>query len=86
MQRTQIYLTAEERLAISRRAADAGVSQAELIRRLLDRALGLAPGPEDRLAAIDASAGLLAGSPDWPDWLAAVRGKGAGERLRELGL
>jgi tetratricopeptide (TPR) repeat protein len=43
-------------------------------------------GPDsDEQARVDETAGLLADAPDWPEWLAAVRGRGADQRLRELG-
>jgi hypothetical protein len=86
MQRTQIYLSDEQRRQIARLAADAGVSQAEVVRRILDRALGVDDGTRARLAALDATAGLLPDAPDWPEWLAEVRGRPADERLRSLGV
>ncbi|HZU18192.1 MAG TPA: hypothetical protein VFD01_16525 [Candidatus Dormibacteraeota bacterium] len=54
--------------------------------RILDRALGIRPGVEDRLAVVEATAGVLADYPDWPEWLASVRGPESAERLRRLGL
>ena len=86
MQRTQIYLTEAQQRAIARRADDAHISKAEVIRRILDVDLGLDDGAADRLAAIDATAGILSHAPEWREWLAAVRGRGSGERLTELGL
>ena len=86
MRRTQLYLTDEQRDRIARQADDAGVSQAEIVRRLLDGALGIDAGTEERVAAIDATAGLLSDAPDWPEWLERVRGRGSGRRLRDLGL
>ena len=86
MRRTQLYLTDEQRERIARQADDAGVSQAEIVRRLLDGALGIDAGAEERVAAIDATAGLLSDAPDWPEWLKRVRGRGTGRRLRDLGL
>lgn len=85
MQRTQIYLTDDQRTLIAARASDAGVPKAEVIRRLLDRSLGLDEGEEDRRRAIEATAGILPNAPDWQEWLASVRGgAGADERLRRL--
>lgn len=60
MQRTNIYLTDEQRVALANRARAEGTSAADLVRRLIDRALlgdgdDLAVG----LAAIDASFGAL---------------------------
>jgi hypothetical protein len=51
----------------------------------LDDALGIEEGGAARAAAIDATAGILADAPDWPEWLERVRGAGAGERLKRLG-
>jgi hypothetical protein len=85
MKRTQIYLTSEQRRRISGRARDAGVSQAEVIRRILDDALDIGDDVTERVAAVDATAGILRDAPDWPEWLASVRGQGADKRLRKLG-
>lgn len=86
MQRTQIYLTDEQRRSIARLADDGGVSQAAVIRRILDEALGVDDGARDRLAAVAATAGLLRDAPDWPEWLAGVRNRDADTRLGVLGL
>jgi hypothetical protein len=86
MHRTQVYLTEEQRRRLALRAADDGTSQAEVIRRILDRELGILRGVGDRVAIVDATAGVLADHPDWPEWLADVRGVGSSERLRQLGL
>jgi hypothetical protein len=60
MQRTNIYLDERQTAALDRAAKDQGVSRAELIRRLLDQALGLGSAdPELDLDAITASAGVL---------------------------
>jgi plasmid stability protein len=60
MRRTNIYLTDEQRAALTARAAAEGTSAAELVRRLIDQALF---GPNDDLthdlAAIEASFGVL---------------------------
>ncbi len=61
MQRTNIYLAREQTEALDRRAEAAGISRAEVIRRLLDRAL--ADPHEDLdadLRAIETSFGALA--------------------------
>lgn len=86
MQRTQIYLTDEQRRRIARLADDGGVSQAEIIRRMLDRALGVEDGTRDRLAAVEATAGVIADAPEWSEWLAEVRSGSSENRLRALGL
>ncbi|MFN8518931.1 MAG: CopG family transcriptional regulator [Chloroflexota bacterium] len=61
MQRTNIYLERAQTEALDRRAAEAGISRAEVIRRLLDEALA---GPhvdlEADLSAIGESFGALA--------------------------
>ncbi len=63
MQRTNIYLEAEQARALNRLAESQGTSRAEVIRRMLDRALrGEAADSEADLAAIAASAGALADS------------------------
>ena len=73
MRRTNIYLEDRQTEALDRLAAGEGVSRAEVIRRLLDRALA---GNDDRLAedlaAIDRSFGVLA-EFDVPDREAGAR-------------
>lgn len=60
MQRTNIYLAREQTDALDRRAAELGISRAELIRRLLDQALAERPGDlSSDLRAIEASFGSL---------------------------
>jgi hypothetical protein len=81
-----MYLTDGQRSRLAARARAEGVSEAEIIRRILDEALDLAGDREAQVAAIEETAGILADMPDWPEWLAAVRGRGADARLRELGL
>lgn len=85
MKRTQIYITQEQDRLLSERAADASVSKAEVIRRLLDQGLGLDDGAESRRDAIPASAGAAPDEADWADWLGQVRGRSASERLSDLG-
>jgi Ribbon-helix-helix protein, copG family len=59
MKRTNIYLAEGQAAALDRVAQAAGVSRAELIRELIDRAIGGHPGAD--LAAIDGSFGILTG-------------------------
>jgi metal-responsive CopG/Arc/MetJ family transcriptional regulator len=59
MKRTNIYLAEGQAAALDRVAQAEGVSRAEVIRELIDRAIGGHPGAD--LAAIDASFGILAG-------------------------
>jgi hypothetical protein len=86
MRRTQLYLTDEQRGKLRSLAKAEGVSEAEVVRRILARTLGGPNIREQRLAAVEDTAGLLTDAPDWPDWLASVRGKGVDRRLKELGL
>jgi 3-methyladenine DNA glycosylase Mpg len=62
MKRTNIYLAEGQAAALDRVAEAEGVSRAELIRALIDRAIGGNPGADltADLAAIDASFGVLA--------------------------
>ncbi|HEU5004104.1 MAG TPA: CopG family transcriptional regulator [Actinomycetota bacterium] len=85
MRRTQIYLTEEQDQLVGTRARELGVSKAAVIRQLLDERLGIDEGGE-REAAILQTSGLLADYPDWPEWLASVRGPSADEKLHRLGL
>lgn len=81
-----MYLTEAQRNRLAARARAEGVSEAEVIRRVLDEALGLDGDGDERLAAVNDTAGILADAPDWPEWLSRVRGRGADQRLRDLGL
>ena len=61
MQRTNIFLEERQTAALDKLARDAGVSRAEVIRRLIDRALaGSSDGTAADLAAIDLSYGAVA--------------------------
>ena len=62
MKRANIYLAEGQAAALDRVAQAAGVSRAELIRDLIDRAIRWAPrrGSLADLAAIDGSFGILA--------------------------
>ena len=79
MKRTNIYLAEGQTAALDRAAQAAGVSRLELIRELIDRAIGGHPGADlaADLAAIDASFGILAGE----DTFARLRD----ERMNSLG-
>jgi hypothetical protein len=85
MRRTQIYITDEQERGIAARAADAGVSKAQVIRRMLDEGLRIDDGAESRRRAIRATAGALPDADGWEAWLAGVRGSAAAERLARLG-
>lgn len=84
MRRTQIYITEQQERLIASQAIDAGVPKAEVIRRILDQALGLDSGADDRRRAILATAGLMPEADDWREWLDRVRGSGADARLRQI--
>jgi hypothetical protein len=73
MKRINIYLAEGQADALDRVAQAAGLSRAELIRELIDRAIGGHPGADlvADLAAIDGSFGILAGE-------AKVRGQRTG--------
>ena len=66
MKRTNIYLAVGQAAGLDRVAQAAGVSRAEVIRELIDRAIGGHPGADlvADLAAIDGSFGILAGDED----------------------
>jgi Ribbon-helix-helix protein, copG family len=85
MRRTQVYITEEQDERIAARAVDAGVSKAEVIRRALNRGLGVDDGTGERRRAIEATAGIAGDEEEWPQWLARVRGGSAAERLERLG-
>jgi hypothetical protein len=63
MKRTNIYLAEGQAAALDRVAEAAGVSRAEVIRELIDRAIGGHPGADlaADVAAITGSFGVLAG-------------------------
>lgn len=87
MRRTQIYLTDEQSAKIAQLAGDRHASKAEIIRRILDEALGIGDEDDDGArSAIEATAGLCRDYPEWPEWLEAVRGRTADDRLSSLGL
>lgn len=77
MTRTNIYLEDRQTAILDRLAAEEGVSRAEVIRRLIDRALA---GRDDDLAAdlaaIDESFGALGD--------ANIPARGAGDREEHL--
>ncbi len=86
MKRTQIYITEDQDRRIGELAADRRVSKASVIRHILDQALHTGDPEAEARAAIEATAGVCAAYPDWPEWLRAVRGRSAADRARELGL
>jgi Arc/MetJ-type ribon-helix-helix transcriptional regulator len=85
MRRTQIYITEEQAKQIRDIAQARNVSQAEVIRQILDAALDAGNAEGEALAAIRASAGILPDAPGWEEWQAEVRGRSADQRLRDTG-
>jgi hypothetical protein len=84
MTRTQVYLSDEELAALDRASRATGASRSELIRRAVRRTYGR-PSLEERLAAVEAAAGI------WSDrqftgaeYVDTIRGD-LNERLRRLG-
>ena len=67
MKRTNIYLADGQAEALDRVAEAEGVSRAELIRGLIDRAIGGQPGADlaADLAAIEGSFGVLIGQQEF---------------------
>jgi hypothetical protein len=67
MKRTNIYLAEGQAAALDKAAEAEGVSRAELIRELIDRALGGHPGADlaADLAAINTSFGILSGQEEF---------------------
>jgi len=86
MRRTQIYITEEQDARVTDLAADLRVSKAEAIRRILNRALDTGDPESEARAVLQATAGICADYPAWPEWQRAVRGRTAAERLRASGL
>jgi hypothetical protein len=67
MKRTNIYLAEGQVAALDQAAETEGVSRAELIRELIDRAIGGHPGADlaADLTAINDSFGILAGQEEF---------------------
>jgi hypothetical protein len=84
MRRTQIYIREDQAQRILERAEERGISQAEVIRQILDAALDTGDAEAEARAAIVATAGVLRDAPDWPAWQRSVRGRTAVERFDEL--
>ena len=86
MRRTQIYLTEDQDDRLKHIARERGESKAEVIRSIIDREFNGEAADEDDRAVIRSTAGVCAAYPDWPEWLDAVRGTPAADRLADLGL
>lgn len=86
MRRTQIYITDEQDRRLGERAADEGVSKAEVVRRILDQALDTGDPEAEAWTVIESTGGIFADYPDWPEWQRVVRGRTAVDRLAASGL
>jgi hypothetical protein len=74
--RTQIYLTAEESAALERASIATGKTKSQLIREAIDEKYGTRPSLEEFLAVLDAAAGIWSN----PEGEAAVKAIHAGRR------
>jgi hypothetical protein len=84
VERMQVYLGEDEVQALERAARETGASRSELVRRAVRRAYGR-PSREERLAAVEAAAGIWADRPfTGAEYIDAIRGD-LDERLRRLG-
>lgn len=83
MRRTQIYIEEEQARRIKELARSRRVSQAQVIRQILDAALDPEDAEAEARAGILATAGIVRGAPDWPEWQASVRGRSAADRLSD---
>jgi hypothetical protein len=72
MQRTQIYLSEQERQGLQALALSSGRSQSALIRQAIDAFLQQQQ-PKGRLARLRQARGLWAARTDLPDWSALRR-------------
>lgn len=85
MERTQIYLDAEDQRLLDREVQATGASRSELIRRAIRTTFG-SRSVDDRLGALERSAGLWADREvTGAEYVDAIRGD-LNERLRRLGL
>ena len=64
MERTNIYLTREQQIRLYERAKEQGVSKSEVIRQLLDGALGITRAAPEVEKVLRASFGLWADRSD----------------------
>lgn len=81
MKRTQVYLTEAQDRRLAQIADERGISKAGALRSALDATLGTGDAEAEARAVIQATAGLLADYPDWPEWQRSVRGRTAAERM-----
>jgi len=62
--RTQIYLTAEESAALERASIQTGKTKSQLIREAIDEKYGARPSLEEFMAALDAATGVWKDRPE----------------------
>jgi len=74
MRRMQISITDEQANLIEELARAWRVSNAQVMRQIIDAVLGPGDAEADARAGILATAGILPDAPDWPQWQANVRG------------
>jgi predicted DNA-binding protein len=74
--RTQIYLTADESAALERASIETGKTKSQLIREAIDATYHVRPSLEEFMAALSAVAGIW----DDPEGEAAVKAIHAGRR------
>lgn len=85
MGRAQIYLGEDELELLDRASRETGASRSELIRRAVRSTFG-ASGREERLRALEATAGSWRRGESGADYVDSVRGGDLGERLARLGV
>lgn len=87
MSRTQIYLGDDERALLERASLATGASTSELIRRAIRSTFGRALTKEEKLRALQASAGIWKDRPfTGAEYVDAIRGGDMNEGLRRLGV
>ena len=79
MDRTQIYLTAEEGAALERASIKTGKTRSQLIREAIDEKYGTRPTLEEFMAALNAVSGIWRDRPE-QDPAAYIE---AGRRIEE---
>lgn len=85
MSRTQVYLGEDELELLDRASARTGASRSELIRRAVQATFG-ERAKDERLRALQASAGSWRGQESGAEYVDALRGGDLNERLSRLGV
>jgi Arc/MetJ-type ribon-helix-helix transcriptional regulator len=83
--RTQIYLGASELELLERASRDTGASRSELIRRAVRATFG-EQGKDEKLRALEASAGSWRRRGSGAEYVDAMRGGDLNDRLARLGV